>query len=60
MCGDWRGKRDLPSRIERYFAEVPKWVILSSSIRRGMARSSGMERVEVSEAGAGERKGEPS
>lgn len=31
------------SRTERYLAEVPKWVMLSSSMRRGMARSSGTD-----------------
>ena len=34
----WWGKRDFCSRRERYLAEVPKWVMDSSSIRRGMVR----------------------
>ena len=38
-CGDTA----FCSRTERYFAEVPKWVMLYSEIRRCIARSSGTE-----------------
>lgn len=33
-----RGKMDFCSRRERYLAEVPNWVMESSSIRRGIVR----------------------
>jgi len=39
LCGSSRGNMRFCSRIERYLAEVPKWVIFRFWIKRGMLRS---------------------
>lgn len=39
LCGSCMEKMRFCSRIERYLADVPKWVILRSWIIRGMLRS---------------------